>query len=139
VALPPFHLAIPVGDLAAARAFYGDLLGCPEGRSDPTWVDFDFRGHQLVVHLAPDAGPTASNAVDGHGVPVPHFGLVVPWEEWPVLRDRLTARGVPFLVPPHVRFRGGPGEQATFFVADPSGNAIEFKAFRDPGALFRVS
>ena len=139
MSLPPFHVAIPVRDLAAARAFYGGLLGCPEGRSDPQWVDFDFHGHQLVVHLVEDAGPSAGTLVDGHGVPVPHFGLVLPWEEWPALRDRLEAAGATFLVGPHVRFAGRPGEQATFFVADPSGNAIEFKAFRRPGDLFRRS
>jgi len=133
---PPFHLAVPVDDLEAARAFYGGLLGCPEGRSSDRWVDFDFHGHQLVVHLAPAESAPATNDVDGHAVPVRHFGLVLGWEEQEALAARLEARGVPFLVPPHVRHRGGPGEQATFFVRDPAGNALEFKAMRRPDQLF---
>jgi hypothetical protein len=130
-----FHLAIPVDDLAAARAFYGGVLGCPEGRSDPHWIDFDFRGHQLVVHLAPRP-PGASNDVDGHEVPVPHFGLVLDWADWEVLTARLQAAGTRFAVEPHVRFAGRPGEQATMFFYDPAGNALEFKAFRRPEELF---
>jgi len=133
----PFHLAIPVRDLTEARAFYGGLLGCPEGRSSAQWVDFDFFGHQLVAHLSPDeAGPARTNEVDGDAVPVRHFGVVLPWEELPALERRLKDRGVAFLIEPHVRFRGAPGEQATMFLLDPSGNALEFKAFRDPSRLF---
>ncbi len=135
VMLPRFHLATAVDDLAAARAFYGGVLGCAEGRSSATWVDFDFHGHQLVVHLAP---PSAihRNAVDGDAVPVPHFGLVLGWDEWEALRDRLAAAGTVFEIEPHVRFVGQPGEQATMFCFDPAGNALEFKAFRDIARLF---
>ena len=136
---PPFHLAFPVHDLAAAHDFYCGVLGCGAGRSSPEWADFDLAGHQIVAHLVPghraDAG---SNVVDGHGVPVPHFGLVLRWQEWEALADRLRAAGVPFALAPHVRFAGLPGEQGTFFVRDPSGNALEFKAMRDPGRLFAV-
>ena len=135
--LPPFHLAFPVHDLAAARAFYGGLLGCPEGRSAEDWVDFDFRGHQIVAHLVPDAGArAASNPVDGHDVPVPHFGLVLAITDWEKLAARLEAADVAFVIPPTIRFRGQPGEQATMFFRDPSGNAIETKAFADLGRLF---
>jgi len=156
---PRFHLAFPVHDLAAARAFYGGLLGCREGRSAPTWVDFDFFGHQLVAHLHPArvrgaAAPggtragsaedgaaarnadVATNLVDGDDVPIAHFGVVLAWSEWESWRDRLAAAGLPFRVAPHVRFRGAVGEQATLFVLDPSGNALELKAFRDPSQLF---
>ena len=133
--MSPFHLAIPVDDLAAARAFYGGVLGCPEGRSSETWVDFDFHGHQFVVHKAPRAAITR-NAVDGDAVPVPHFGLVLSWPEWQALADRITASGTPFELPPHVRFAGKPGEQGTFFLFDPAGNALEFKAMRNPENLF---
>jgi uncharacterized protein len=134
--LAPFHLAFPVHDLAAARAFYGGLLGCAEGRSSPDWVDFDFYGHQIVAHLAPDqCTPTGTSAVDGHGVPVRHFGLVLPMGAWQALADRLTGQ-VDFLIAPYVRFKGLPGEQATMFFHDPSGNAIELKAFADIGQLF---
>jgi extradiol dioxygenase family protein len=135
----PFHLAFPVDDLAAARAFYGGLLGCPEGRSAPDWVDFDLYGHQIVAHLSPDevrAGRGSTSAVDGDAVPVRHFGVVLPMEEWQALADRLTARGTRFVIEPHVRFRGEVGEQATMFFHDPSGNALEFKAFADPDQLF---
>ena len=135
--LPPFHLAFPVDDLAAARRFYGELLGCPEGRSAPEWVDFDLRGHQIVAHLAPDAvRARASNAVDGENVPVPHFGVVLPMAEWKTLAGRLQAAGVDFVMPPTVRFEGQPGEQATMFFRDPAGNALEFKAMADPAKLF---
>jgi extradiol dioxygenase family protein len=136
--LSPFHLAIPVHDLAAARAFYGGLFGCPEGRSAPTWVDFDLFGHQLVAHLDASARPhvSASNDVDGHDVPVPHFGVVLEWDTWHRLTARLRGAGVRFVIEPHVRFAGAVGEQATFFLYDPSGNAVEFKAFQDPGQLF---
>jgi len=139
--LPPFHLAIPVRDLASSRAFYGGLLGCREGRSAQRWVDFDFFGHQLVCHVADDypgrgtAGVT--NAVDGHEVPVPHFGAVLTLPAFDELARRLRAAGVQFVIEPHVRFAGQPGEQATMFLLDPSGNAIEFKAFADiEGQLF---
>jgi len=135
---PPFHLAFPVRDLAAARRFYGGLLGCPEGRSSDSWVDFDFRGHQIVAHLVPDhdARGEPTHPVDGDEVPCRHFGLVLPWDEWESLAARLQAAGTRFAVRPHVRFTGRVGEQATLFVRDPSGNALEFKAFRDPRDIF---
>jgi extradiol dioxygenase family protein len=139
-ALPPFHLAVPVHDLAAARAFYGGLFACPEGRSDREWVDFDFFGHQLVAHLDPArrafAAPAHTNAVDGKDVPVPHFGVVLDWDAWHALAQRLRAAGAAFVIEPGIRFAGQVGEQATFFLYDPSGNALEFKAFRDPSRLF---
>ncbi|MEQ8320834.1 MAG: VOC family protein [Rhodospirillales bacterium] len=134
--LAPFHLALPVHDLAAARAFYGGVLGCAEGRSSSEWVDFDFHGHQIVAHLAPDqCTPTGTSAVDGHGVPVRHFGLVLPMADWQAMAARLEGQ-VDFLIAPYVRFKGQPGEQATMFFHDPSGNAIELKAFADIGQLF---
>ena len=133
---PLFHLAIPVDDLATARGFYGDLLGCPEGRSADTWVDFDFHGHQLVTHLAPGRAGAHRNMVDGDAVPVPHFGLVLDWAAWETLADRLRAGGCRFEIEPHVRFPGLPGEQATMFLFDPAGNALEFKAFKDIARLF---
>jgi extradiol dioxygenase family protein len=133
----PFHLAFPVRSLAEARAFYGRLLGCPEGRSSDAWVDFDFQGHQIVAHLAPDeCARAAVSAVDGDAVPVRHFGLVLAMDAWEELAERLRAAGVSFLIEPHVRFKGEPGEQATMFFLDPSGNAIEMKAFRDLSMLF---
>jgi len=133
----PFHLAFPVHDLDAARAFYGGLLGCPEGRSSPEWIDFDLYGHQVVAHLAPDeARPASTNAVDGDQVPVRHFGVVLPMPEWEALAARLRAAGVRFVIEPHVRFKGEVGEQATMFFLDPSGNALEFKAFKDLKSLF---
>lgn len=133
----PFHLAFPVHDLAAARAFYGEVLGCPEGRSAAEWVDFDLYGHQIVAHLAPDAARRgASNAVDGDEVPVPHFGVVLGMDEWRALAGRLTAAGTDFVIAPTVRFAGQAGEQATMFLLDPSGNALEFKAMANPGNLF---
>lgn len=135
--LPPFHLAFPVDDLTAAREFYSSLLGCPEGRSADHWVDFDLYGHQIVAHLAPDAvRARSSNPVDGEQVPVPHFGLVLPMEEWRLLAERLQGAGVEFVIPPTVRFAGEPGEQATMFLLDPAGNALEFKAMADPAKLF---
>jgi extradiol dioxygenase family protein len=135
--LPPFHLAFPVHDIDAARAFYGGLLGCPEGRSAEGWVDFDFYGHQLVAHLSPNAKPRAhSNPVDGHDVPVPHFGAVLKMEHWKALADRLEAAGTDFVIAPAIRFEGLPGEQATMFFLDPSGNALEIKAMADPANLF---
>ena len=135
-AIHPFHLAFPVRDLAAARAFYGGLLGCPEGRSSDSWIDFDLYGHQIVAHLSDAAAPAIHNAVDGHDVPVPHFGVVLPWDAFHELAERLRARGTRFVIEPYVRFQGEVGEQATMFFRDPSGNALEFKAFRDPGQLF---
>lgn len=134
--LPPFHLAFPVDDLEAARRFYVGLLGCSEGRSSNEWIDFDFRGHQIVAHLSTPTGDSASNAVDGHLVPVPHFGLVLAMAEWQELADRLQAAGTSFVIEPTVRFKGKPGEQATMFLRDPSGNALEFKAFADQDQLF---
>ena len=135
--LPPFHLAFPVDDLAAARAFYGDLLGCPEGRSADEWVDFDLHGHQIVAHLAPEAvRARATNSVDGEQVPVPHFGLVLTMDRWKALAERLESAGIDFVIPPTVRFAGQPGEQATMFFRDPAGNALEFKAMADPAKLF---
>ena len=136
-ALPPFHLAFPVHDLAAARAFYGGLLGCPEGRSADEWIDFDFFGHQIVAHLVPgSAAAEGSNEVDGHDVPVPHFGAVLDMAAWEILAGRLKAAGISFVLKPDVRLRGQPGEQATMFFRDPSGNALEIKAMRDPANLF---
>ncbi len=134
--LPPFHLAFPVDDLVAARSFYGELLGCTEGRSSDEWIDFNFHGHQIVAHLSSDAGDRASNAVDGHDVPVPHFGLVLDMESWRALADRLSAAGTEFVIEPTVRFEGEPGEQATMFLRDPAGNALEFKAMADAKQLF---
>ena len=135
--LRPFHLAFPVHDIAAARDFYGRLMGCTEGRSAPSWVDFDLFGHQIVAHLDAAAKPAeVTNPVDGHDVPVPHFGVVLAWEEWEAMAARLEAAGVRFGIAPHVRFKGQVGEQATMFFRDPSGNALEFKAFRDPAMLF---
>jgi len=133
----PFHLAFPVDDLAAARRFYGELLGCAEGRSSDQWIDFDFHGHQLVAHLAPgEVHAAATNPVDGHNVPVRHFGVVLDWQAWHDLADRLRVAGVTFLIEPGIRFAGLAGEQATMFFRDPAGNALEFKAFRDPSQLF---
>ena len=135
--LPPFHLAFPVNSLADARAFYGDLLGCPEGRSSADWIDFDFHGHQIVAHLAPEEVRAAvAHDVDGDAVPVRHFGLVLAMDDWQALADRLQAAGTRFVIEPHVRFKGQPGEQATMFLLDPSGNALEFKAFADRAQLF---
>jgi extradiol dioxygenase family protein len=135
--LPPFHLAFPVTDLAAARAFYGGLLGCPEGRSDKDWIDFNFYGHQIVAYLAPaEAGRSQTSAVDGDQVPVRHFGAVLPMPEWEKLAEKLRAAGTRFIIEPQLRFKGEVGEQASLFFLDPSGNAIEFKAFADPGRMF---
>ena len=137
MSLPPFHFAFPVDDLAAARDFYGRLLGCPEGRSAEHWVDFDFYGHQIVTHLAPEAVTgRATRPVDGEDVPVPHFGLVLAMRDWEKLAERLVEAGIEFVIPPTVRFAGQPGEQATMFLLDPAGNALEFKAMADPGKLF---
>lgn len=135
--LTPFHIAFPVDDLAKAREFYGGLLGCPEGRSSDEWVDFDLYGHQIVAHLAPARSDLPHrNPVDGHDVPVPHFGVVLAMDDWQALADRLTGAGVRFVIEPHIRFKGQVGEQATMFFLDPAGNALEFKAFADLGELF---
>jgi extradiol dioxygenase family protein len=137
--LAPFHLAIPVYDLGAARHFYGEVFGCAEGRSSEHWVDFDFFGHQLVIHQAPKMPHQEAahcNPVDGHDVPVPHFGVVLGWDDWQRLAARLQARSTEFVIEPHVRFPGQVGEQATLFLLDPCGNALEFKAFRDMSQLF---
>lgn len=133
----PFHLAFPVDDLGAARHFYGTILGCPEGRSADDWIDFDLYGHQIVAHRV-DAGARVAdhNRVDGHAVPVPHFGVVLPPALWQALAARLRANGIEFVVEPHTRFAGQPGEQSTMFFHDPAGNALEFKAFADLGQLF---
>lgn len=137
MSIPPFHLAFPVHDLAAARRFYGNLLGCREGRSSDEWIDFDFHGHQIVAHLAPaHSSDAARNHVDGHGVPVPHFGLVLGMDDWRAMAERLTAAGVDFVIEPTIRFAGKPGEQATMFFRDPSGNALEIKAMANPANLF---
>lgn len=134
---PRFHLAFPVRDLAEARAFYGELLGCPEGRSSPDWIDFDFYGHQIVAHLAPsEVGRVATSAVDGEQVPVRHFGAILTLPEWEAIAEKLKAAGTKFIIEPQVRFRGEPGEQATLFFLDPSGNALEFKAFADDAMVF---
>jgi len=136
-AVPLFHLAFPVDDLAAARRFYGEVLGCREGRSAESWVDFDFYGHQIVAHLSPqEAGSGAANAVDGDDVPVRHFGVILPMAEWEALADRLKGAGVAFIIEPHVRFKGQAGEQATMFLPDPAGNALEFKSFADMSQVF---
>lgn len=135
--LPRFHLAFPVRDLAEARAFYGGLLGCPEGRSSSDWIDFDFYGHQIVAHLSPDeVGHRATSAVDGENVPVRHFGAILTLPQWEAMAARLKAAGTQFVIEPQIRFKGQPGEQATLFFLDPSGNALEFKAFADDAMVF---
>lgn len=138
--LPPFHLAIPVDDIDTARQFYGDVLGFGRGRSAERWTDWNFEGHQLVTHQVDEhrAAVAGTNSVDGHDVPVPHFGLVLEVDRFHDLAQRLTAAGTDFLIEPYLRFRGEPGEQWTMFFLDPSGNALEFKAFRDPAQLFAV-
>lgn len=137
-ALTPFHLAFPVDDLGAARHFYGTVIGCPEGRSAEDWIDFDLFGHQIVAHRVAERRERIAghNPVDGHAVPVPHFGVVLDAEAWRALADRLVANGVRFVIQPHTRFAGEPGEQSTMFFHDPAGNALEFKAFADLGQLF---
>jgi len=140
--ITPFHIAIPVYDLEEARTFYREVLNCSEGRSDTHWTDFNLYGHQLVIHLKPrPAGEVAdhhTNPVDGHDVPIPHYGVVLTWELWHELEANLKAKGIKFIIEPGIRFAGKPGEQATMFFLDPSGNALEFKAFRDIGQLFAV-
>jgi extradiol dioxygenase family protein len=137
--ITPFHVAVPVYDLQEARTFYRDTLGCEEGRSSDAWVDFNLYGHQFVIHLKPRPAKEEglhSNPVDGHDVPVPHYGVVLDWDEWHDLESRLKARSIPFVIEPYIRFKGLPGEQATMFFLDPSGNALEFKAFQDINQLF---
>jgi uncharacterized protein len=141
VSLRPFHIAVQVRDIAEARAFYGGVLGCPEGRSAPDWVDFNLYGHQFVCHLNPALGregriASHHNPVDGHGVPVPHCGVVLDLPEWSALAARLKGQDVEWVIEPGTRFKGLPGEQSTLFILDPSGNALEFKAFADPARLF---
>jgi extradiol dioxygenase family protein len=134
---PPFHLAFPVDDLKKAREFYAGILGCAEGRSSDAWIDFDFYGHQVVAHLAPgELGRTAANQVDGHDVPVRHFGVILEWDAWQRLAERLKARGIQFIIEPGIRFQGQVGEQATMFFLDPAGNALEFKSFKDMTQVF---
>jgi len=142
--LQPFHLAVGVHDLDAAREFYGKLLGCAEGRSSEKWIDFNFFGHQFVVHVDPSKDEFApavdvSNAVDGHAVPVPHFGVVLEWHAWQHLAAKLKSANIAFVIEPYIRFEGEVGEQATMFFYDPSGNALEFKAFKDETQLFATS
>ncbi len=138
MALTPFHISFPVDDLDAARAFYCGLLGCPEGRSSTEWIDFDLFGHQIVAHHKPSAEKEDRhhNPVDGHEVPVPHFGVVLAMDDWKTLAERLKAADVQFVIEPYLRFKGEVGEQATMFFLDPSGNALEFKAFADMSRIF---
>ena len=138
MSLTPFHIAFPVDDLNAARRFYGGILGCAEGRSSTQWIDFDLFGHQIVAHYKPRDGAAVQhhNAVDGHDVPVPHFGVVLSMDTWETLAERLRSAKIHFVIEPHIRFRGEVGEQATMFFLDPAGNALEFKAFADPSQLF---
>ncbi|MGZ3873390.1 MAG: VOC family protein [Mucilaginibacter sp.] len=139
--LTPFHVAVPVYDLEESRMFYRAVLGCREGRSSDHWVDLDLYGHQFVIHLKPrPAGnqEQQTNAVDGHNVPVPHYGVVLEWDEWHRLEKRLRDHDIKFIIEPYIRFKGLPGEQATLFFKDPSGNALEFKSFKDFGQLFAV-
>jgi extradiol dioxygenase family protein len=137
--ITPFHVAVPVCDLQEARKFYREVLGCSEGRTDKLWTDFNLYGHQFVIHYTPKPEGTIehhTNVVDGHDVPVPHFGVVLEWDEWQKLAERLKKYDVKFVIEPYIRFKGLPGEQATMFFLDPSGNALEFKAFKDIGQLF---
>ncbi len=135
--ISPFHLAIPVHNLEECRSFYRDVIGCKEGRSDTHWVDFDFFGHQVVIHYKPKAqGELHTNPVDGKNVPVPHFGVVLPWKDFEPFAERLKSASIDFVIEPYIRFKGEIGEQATMFFLDPAGNALEFKAFQDPSQLF---
>ena len=134
--LTPFHLAIPVHNIEEARKFYGFLLTCSEGRSSNSWIDYNFFGHQLVVHLVKDIKPKSFNYVDGKNIPVPHFGIVLEWQDWELIKEKLEKSNMDFIVKPYVRFKGEVGEQATMFILDPSGNALEFKAFRNMDQLF---
>ena len=134
--LRPFHLAVPVRELAPARSFYRDVMGFEEGRSSDKWVDFNFYGHQFVIHEVEQVAESEHNPVDGHAVPVPHFGVVLQWDDWEELKDRLVAADTDFIIEPYVRFKDQPGEQATMFFLDPSGNALEFKAFKSDEQIF---
>ena len=136
--ITPFHIAIPVSNLEEARTFYGEVMGCPEGRSSDHWVDFDLYGHQLVIHYSPDHQGfiVNDNPVDGHAVPIPHYGVVLEWGDWETLAEKMKGINTKFIIEPYIRFKGLPGEQATMFFLDPSGNALEFKAFKDIGQLF---
>lgn len=139
--ITPFHIAVPVRDIPEARAFYGSTLGFSEGRSAERWIDYDMFGHQFVVHLDPTIGPQGSierisNPVDGHDVPVPHYGVVLTMPQWEAFAEKVKQAGIPFVIEPYIRFAGQPGEQATMFFLDPTGNALEFKAFQDMGQLF---
>ena len=137
MAVPRFHLAFPVKDLENTLIFYRDILGCNTGRSSDKWIDFDFWGHQVVAHLSPeDAGKSATNEVDGHEVPAKHFGVILEWDEFDKLAQRLKDHAQKFVIEPYIRYKGKPGEQATMFLLDPSGNALEFKAFRDESRIF---
>lgn len=138
---PRFHLAFPVRDLSSTRTFYGTLLGCLEGRSSDTWIDFDFFGHQIVAHLdtSPSFGEISTSQVDGKNVPQRHFGLILEWPDWEALADRLRSAELAFIIEPYIRFEGEAGEQGTFFICDPSGNALEFKTFRDEAQIFARS
>ncbi|HKT31173.1 MAG TPA: VOC family protein [Gammaproteobacteria bacterium] len=133
---PLFHLAFPVRDLEEARRFYAGLLGCPTGRESERWIDFNFFGHQIVAHLAPPESGAATNPVDGEDVPVRHFGVILEWDQWQQLADKLKAAKVKFVIEPGIRFKGKVSEQATMFFMDPSGNALEFKSFRDISQVF---
>ncbi|PPK93612.1 hypothetical protein LY01_02395 [Nonlabens xylanidelens] len=134
--LTPFHLAIPVKEITTTRAFYRDTLGCKEGRSSDHWVDFDFFGHQLVIHVTEEAQKAAINAVDGKAVPVPHFGVVLEWDIFHAFAKAVKEKGIKFIIEPYIRFEGLPGEQATMFFQDPSGNSLEFKSFKDFDQIF---
>jgi extradiol dioxygenase family protein len=134
--LPRFHLAFPVSDLEAARRFYVDLLGCGIGRESPDWLDFDFFGHQITAHRLEQPRDVGANDVDGDAVPIPHFGAILPWDQWHALSERLSAAGIEFVIGPRIRFAGQVGEQATMFLHDPAGNALEFKSFRDDARVF---
>ena len=138
MSIQPFHLAIPVNDLEESRKFYGEFLGLTKGREDKGWIDWNLFGHQLVTHLQEDQKEAIAtiNPVDGHGVPVPHFGVVLAWNDWHEFAEKLKAANIKFVIEPYIRFRGKVGEQATMFFLDPSGNALEFKSFKDPSQLF---
>jgi len=140
MSLRPFHLAIPVRDIQSTRSFYTGVLGCSTGRSSGTWIDFDFFGHQLSAHVKPDEFvPVKTNPVDGEEIPVRHFGIVLEWEKWEILKQRLDKHSIDFLIKPVIRFRGEIGEQATLFISDPSGNVLEFKAFKSDQQIFAVA
>ncbi|MEM7107176.1 MAG: VOC family protein [Bacteroidota bacterium] len=133
----PFHLAFPVNNLEAARKFYGGVLECEEGRSSDRWIDFNLYGHQVVAHLAPEeCGLAKTGEVDGDQVPVKHFGVILDWSDWEDLAEKLKSQGIKFIIEPHIRFKGEVGEQATMFFLDPSGNALEFKSFKDMDQIF---